>query len=259
MNLRRFGAERWGGMSKEINMGLVDIHCHILPSVDDGAQDLKTSLELLRMAHEDGISAMILTPHYRGNYRKNTPPILHQHYEILCEKVRQELPGMELYLGSEAAWERDLGEKLAEGQVLTIHGSPYVLLEFEFGCMRSHVTDGVMDVVSCGYTPIIAHAERYGIFRKDKTLVDEVLSMGALIQLNADSVLGKRGFGLKRCCHRLLKQGKAHFIASDAHDSQNRKPLLGECFAYVSKRYGEDYAWILMRDNARALLSGKWS
>jgi protein-tyrosine phosphatase len=245
-------------MSHEVNMGLVDIHCHILPGVDDGAQTLKDSLELLRMAHEDGVSAVILTPHYRGHYRKNTPEILRRHYEALCAEVRKVLPGMELYLGNEAAWERDLGEKIAEGRVLTMHGSPYVLLEFGFGIMRSQVTDGVMDVVSCGYTPIIAHVERYDIFRKDKTLVDEVLSMGALIQLNADSVLGKRGFGSKRFCHRLLKQGKAHFIASDAHDCQNRPPLLGECFAYVSQRYGEDYAQILLRDNARALLSGQW-
>lgn len=246
-------------MSRVSNNGLVDIHCHILPGVDDGARDIKEALELVRMAYADGTRAMILTPHYRGNYRKNTPQFLHQCYDALCAQVRKELPGMELYLGSEAAWERDLGEKFAEGYVLPLHGSPFVLLEFEFGCMRSQVTDGVMDVVSCGYTPIIAHAERYDIFRRDKALADEVLSMGALIQLNADSVLGKRGFWLKRCCHRWLKQGKVHFIASDAHDSQNRPPLLGACFAYVSKRYGEDYAWLLLRDNARALLSGKWS
>lgn len=244
-------------MGQSIDKGLVDIHCHILPGVDDGAQALKDALELLRMAHGDGVSAMILTPHYRGHYRKHTPEILRQRFAELRASVQKELPQMELYLGSEAAWERDLGEKIAENRVLTLHGSPYVLLEFEFGCMRSHVTDGVMDVVSCGYTPIIAHAERYDIFRRDRTLVDEVLSMGALVQLNADSVLGKRGFALKRCCHRLLKQGKVHFIASDAHDSQNRPPLLRECFEYVSKRYGEDYAWVLLRDNARALLSGQ--
>ena len=245
-------------MRQEVNMGLVDIHCHVLPGVDDGAPALKDALELLRMAHEDGITAMILTPHYRGHYRKKTPEILRQRFEELCAEVRKELPQMELYLGSEAAWERDLGEKVAEGRVLTLHGSPYVLLEFEFGCMRSQMLDGVMDVVSCGYTPIIAHAERYDVFRKDKTLVDEVLSMGALVQINADSVLGKRGFALKRCCHRLLKQGKAHFVASDAHDTQDRPPLLRECFDYMSKRYGEDYAWLLLRDNARAMLSGKW-
>lgn len=246
-------------MSHSIDNGLVDIHCHILPGVDDGAQDVKTSLELLRLAYEDGICAMILTPHYRGHYRKHTPEILLRRFEDLRAAVQKELPQMELYMGSEAAWERDLGEKIIEGRVLTMHGSPYVLLEFEFGCMHSHVTDGVMDVVSCGYTPIIAHAERYEIFRKDKTLVDEVLSMGALVQINADSVLGKRGFALKRCCHRLLKQGKAHFIASDAHDAQNRPPLLRECFEYVSRRYGEDYAQVLLRDNARALLSGQWN
>lgn len=245
-------------MNRSDNTGFVDIHCHLLPGVDDGAPVYSETLALLQMAHADGICAMILTPHYRGHYRKNTPDILRCQFERVCAEIKKELPQMELYLGSEAAWERDLGEKIAEGHVLTMNGSPYVLLEFGFGCMRSQVTDGVMDVVSCGYTPIIAHAERYDVFRRDKNLIDEVLSMGALVQLNADSVLGKRGFALKRFCHRLLKQGKAHFIASDAHDRHRRPPALRACFEYVRKHYGEDYAWVLMRDNARALLSGQW-
>lgn len=240
-------------------MGFVDIHTHILPGVDDGAAKLPDALKLLRMAHEDGTSAIVLTPHYRGRYRRNTPEDLQNGFETLCAEVKKELPDLHLYLGNEAGWERELGEKIAEGRVLTLHDTPYVLLEFEFTCLRSHVLDGIMGIINCGYTPIIAHAERYDIFRKDKALAGEALAMGALIQLNADSVLGKRGFGLKCCCRRLLKRGQVHFIASDAHDPEHRPPLLRECFDYVTKRYGEDYAWALLRDNAAAVLSGEWN
>lgn len=245
-------------MSQENLKGFVDIHTHILPGVDDGAVDMAGALKLLHMAYEDGTSAIVLTPHYRGRFRRNTPEQLRACFEKLQEEARKEWPDLQLYLGNEAGWERELGEKIAEGRVLTLHDTPFVLLEFEFGCLRSHVLDGVMEVVNCGYTPIIAHAERYDIFRKDKSLAGEVIAMGALIQLNADSVLGKRGFGLKRCCHRLLKRGQVHFIASDTHDPEHRPPLLRECFEYVSKRYGEDYAQALLRDHARAMLSGEW-
>lgn len=246
-------------MNQRKKLGFVDIHTHILPGVDDGAANLSEALKLLRMAWRDGTAGIVLTPHYRGKYRENTPEMLRACFEELCREAEKELPGLRLYLGSEAAWERELGEKIAEGRVMTLHGSSYVLLEFDFGCLRSHVLDGIMDVVGCGYTPIIAHVERYDVFRKDKSLTDEVLAMGALLQLNADCVLGKRGFGLKRFCHRLLKHGQAHFIASDAHDPADRPPLLRECFEYVSKRYGRDYAWVLLRDNPQAMLSGKWS
>ena len=104
----------------------------------------------------------------------------------------------------------------------------------------------------------IAHAERYDIFRKNKSLPEELLYVGALIQLNADSILGKCGLATKWVCHRLLKKGMVHFVASDGHDRKDRPPVLKECFEYVSKRYGREYAWRLFRDNALDLLTGKW-
>lgn len=245
-------------MDRENECGFVDIHTHILPGVDDGAKDLADALELLRMARNDGTKEVVLTPHYRGKYRQNTPQQLRARFDELVREVRDAIPDMKLYLGNEAGIERDLGEKVAEGRVLSLNDSNYVLLEFDYGSSRIQVLDGVMAIINSGYTPVIAHAERYDIFRKNKKLADEVLQVGALIQINAESILGKCGFGEKRCCHRLLKQKKAQFVASDGHDVKERQPLLGECFRYVSKRYGEDYAWELFRHNARALLSGQW-
>lgn len=238
--------------------GFIDLHTHILPAVDDGAQDLDDSLKLLQMAWDDGTTDVVLTPHYRGRFRRNTPEMLRERFELLCKEAKQILPEMKLYLGNEAGIERDLGEKIAEGRVLSLNDSNYVLLEFDYGCSRINLMDGVMAVISSGYTPVIAHAERYDVFRKNKKLAEEVLQVGALIQLNAESVLGKCGFSEKRCCHRLLKNRMAHFIASDGHDQQERKPELSECFRHVSKRYGEVYAWELFRDNAHGLLSGLW-
>lgn len=245
-------------MGLEIKKGFVDIHTHILHGVDDGAPNIEQAVKLLRLAARHGTSAVVLTPHHRGRFRSNTPQFLGQRFRELCDRVEQDIPGMALYLGNEAAHERELGDKVAEGRVLAINGSNYVLLEFDYNSSRIQVYEETMALIGSGYTPIIAHVERYDIFRRNKKLAEELLYVGALFQLNADSILGSCGFATKRVCHRLLKRGMVHFVASDGHDLRERPPVLDECFEYVSKRYGEEYAWRIFRENAVELLSGKW-
>lgn len=251
--------ERGGcAMSPEIKKGFVDIHTHILPGVDDGAPNMEQALKLLHLAAKNGTAAVVLTPHHRGRFRSNTPELLRQRFLELCARAENEIPDLRLFLGNEAAHERELGDKVARGRVLSINDSNYVLLEFDFNSSRIQVYEETMALIGSGYTPIIAHAERYDIFRKNKKLAEELLYVGALIQLNADSILGKCGFATKRVCHRLLKKGMVHFVASDGHNLKDRPPVLKECFEYVSKRYGQEYAWQVFRDNAVELLSGKW-
>lgn len=238
--------------------GFIDMHTHILPGVDDGAANLEAAMELLRMAWEDGTAQVVLTPHYRGRFRKNTPARLSEAFESLKARAQRELPELRLHLGSEAGWELELADKLDEGRVLPLGQTDCVLLEFDYGSPRGMILNGVMDISNRGYIPIVAHAERYDAFRKNERLAREVLELGALLQLNADSVMGRHGWGIKHYCHGLLKKGMVHFIASDAHDSKQRTPLLGECFRRVEKKYGTQYAKALFRDNAEAMLSGQW-
>jgi protein-tyrosine phosphatase len=236
--------------------GFVDIHTHILPGVDDGAQDLPESLELLKRACAQGTGAVVLTPHYRGRYRDNGREKLTGIFERLCEAAKTQCPELELYLGCEVGYELDVSEKIADGTVLPLNGTQYVLLEFREDSFRSRILDGVLEVLNFGYVPIIAHAERYHAFRKHPKLADEVTELGALIQLNADSVLGKCGFGIKRYCHRLLKSHLVHFIATDAHDQKSRKPELAPCYRRIQKKYGQAYADALLIRNGRAVLAG---
>lgn len=237
--------------------GFTDIHTHILPEVDDGAKNSTEALRLLRLAWDNGTRTLFLTPHYRGKYKKNTPEILRQAFNRLQEMADAELPGMRLYLGQEISYENDAPEAMHSGKVLTIHGSRYALLEFCTNSLRSQLITGVSETVRCGFVPIVAHIERYDISRTDPTLADELLHMGALLQLNADSVLGENGFSVKRFCHRLLAEQKVHFIASDAHDVAHRPPLLRQCFLAIHKKYGKEYAARLFYENAQAVIENQ--
>lgn len=237
--------------------GFTDIHTHLLPGVDDGSVGMSQTLRLLRMAWENGTRTVVLTPHYRGKYKQNTPAILRAEFTWLQEMAAAEIPGMKLYLGNEIAYENDAPEAMADGRVLSINGSRYALLEFRTNSLRSQIITGVSETIRCGFIPIVAHIERYDICREDPTLVEDVLDMGALLQLNADSVLGSNGFGVKRFCHRLLARQKVHFIASDAHDVKHRPPLLRECFLRVHKKYGQEYAAGLFYQNAQAVIENR--
>lgn len=234
--------------------GFVDLHCHILPGVDDGAGDMADALALIDMALADGTRALVLTPHYRGRFRQNTPEQLQAVFMELRQRASDR---MALYLANEAGYERELTDKLAEGRVLTLNGSRYVLLELPVDITATQAQNAVREVADQAFVPILAHVERYDAFARNKFLIDRVLDMGALIQINADSVMGEQGFGTKRFCHWLLKSRRAHFVASDAHDLKYRPPKLRACHDHVSKKYGEEYAAALFRENARVVLAGE--
>lgn len=234
--------------------GLIDIHTHILPQVDDGARHILEAKEMIRIAFEDGTRVLVLTPHYRGAYRKNHPSWLRESFILLQQVIADDFPEMKLYLGHEIYYEKDVPKKLEAGQILTWCNSDYVLLEFSTTCLRSQVLSGLYEIQCCGYIPIIAHVERYQVFRKDPSLIDEVLDAGALIQLNAESIMGAQGFEVKRYCHTLLRQKKAHFVASDSHRVDWRPPMLHQCWEKVSKKYGEAYASQLFFQNAQAIM-----
>lgn len=237
--------------------GFIDIHTHLLPGVDDGARNMTEALKLVRMAYQNGTRAIVLTPHFRGKFKKNTPEQLQEVFSAFAQRVKRELPQMELYLGNEAYYEQELPTRLAEKRVLTINNSRYCLLEFSPGTLRSQILVGVAETVRNGFIPIIAHAERYGAFRKNDDLVDEVLDMGALIQMNADSIMGKHGLFIKLFCSRLLKERKAHFVATDTHDDTIRPPLLRECFLHVHRKYGSEYARQLFISNGQRVIEDR--
>ena len=231
---------------------MIDIHCHLLYGVDDGAEDRQMSVAMLKDAAEQGISAVILTPHYRQGMFKYPLEEIRAAYEDIYSEA--EKLGVMIYLGCEYHADSDTGENLKNGRCLTLADSDYVLVEFKYESTIGFIRNTLNDLLAHGYTPVIAHAERYGPFIKEPELLRQMRDMGVMVQINAGSVLGREGFKTKRLCRRIIKEHLVDIVASDSHNMTDRKSRMKECFDYIAKKYGEERAERLLRTNPGKIL-----
>lgn len=235
-----------------------DIHSHILAGIDDGAKDLPTSLEMLRVAEENGITQVILTPHNKPTRHNVSPESLLEMVEELQQKAFLAGIAVNLHLGTEIYFRSEAAELLNEGRICTMAGSSYVLVEFGPGEDFDYIRNGIYQLMGAGFRPILAHAERYSSVCASEEYVEELIELGCYIQINAGSVMGDFGYRTKHFTRRMLKQRLVHFVATDAHDTEKRKPGLSKCAEYISRKYGEDYAVQLMQSNPQRVIDGEY-
>ena len=202
--------------------GYWDVHCHLLPGVDDGADSLAESMRMLRMEYADGVRHMIATPHYRAGMFETPLEKLEAQYEAVCREARRELPGLMIYLGCEFYANMDMVEMLAARKRPLMGNSRAVLAEFSGNTPAEFIRERTAALRAAGFTPILAHVERYACLRENLTLVRELVGMGAYIQVNAGSILGEHGRRCRKFCSRLRKENLIHLVGSDAHGDQRR-------------------------------------
>ena len=237
--------------------GLTDIHTHILPGVDDGAKTLSESLAMLQMEYEDGVRRVILTPHYRKGLFETDMSVIEKRFRQLCEAAASKLGDMKLYLGCEYHADMDMTETLKTRKQACMAGGRYVLTEFSETSDKFYIRERISRLQSCGYRPIIAHAERCGYLRKDISYIEELVEMGAGVQVNAGSITGEEGIGIAMFCRKLMKRDLIHFIGTDSHGTKKRKPNMGACAAYLEKKMGTEYAErILCRNPEKIFTEG---
>ena len=223
-------------------IGLIDMHCHILPGVDDGSQSMEQTINMIKIAYEDGIRKMIVTPHYHiGRMIADRNKCQKQLAEVRAEIEKLGMD-MELYSGNEIYYFSEAMDKVADKQIETLAQSSYVLLEFEPKVDYQRIQRAVNDVAMEGYVPIIAHIERYMCLVDKPDRGKELISQGALLQVNASSVVGKHGKDIQKFIKKLMKKELIAFVASDAHGDTSRRPRLMEAYEYVKKKHGEAYA-----------------
>lgn len=228
--------EPYFGKQESYFTKMVDIHCHLIYGVDDGAASFDVSETMLADAARQGITDIIATPHYReGMFPYDVDTVLNNYYRV---SETAERLGLRLFLGCEYHADYDMLGNLRNKRVATLAGSNYVLVEFSYSSSYINVHNKINELISEGYIPVIAHAERYGIFQKDPGLLMQFREMGAYVQLNADSILGTDGGTIRRTCKKILKEDLADIVASDSHDMKERRNRMYECRKLLEKKLG---------------------
>jgi protein-tyrosine phosphatase len=232
---------------------MVDIHCHILPEVDDGAASWEVALEMCHMATQDGITDIVATPHADSQYaydRKRFAARLEQLQERAGERPKLSL-GCDFHLSFE-----NLQEAYRDPKRYTIGNTGYLLVEFSDFAIPSGITASLLRLLDIGITPILTHPERNPLLQRDIKRILEWVEKGCLVQVTASAVTGLWGEQAQRSARALLQQRAVHVLATDAHDARRRTPILSAARDLVAGTYGGELAQALVEHNPAAILSG---
>lgn len=196
-----------------------------------------------------------MTPHFHPKRGMAHYAEIVENFNMLVDMVEQHFPNMQIFLGREVYYRSDILETKGRVDKFLMNGTSCMMVEFSTAVDESYIKNAVSNLLFAGYQPIVAHVERYACAVKNKDLVRELKSIGAYIQINADSILGKTGFAVKQAVKYYFKNNLVDFVSSDAHDLKTRKPELAAAYSYVVKKFGEGYAAKLFRDNAIDMLN----
>ena len=231
-------------------MGYVDVHCHLLPGIDDGSQNMEQTMEMLRIAEANGISDAIVTPHYKQG-RVGTPrKVIGEMIQEVESLARQNGLSIRLHPGTEIYYNSSLEEKLESGWLSRMNDTEFVLVEFNPLENYSYVRNAMEDLLGMGYHPILAHVERYQCMLGNLENVRSLRDLGCRIQVNAGSVAGNYGFKVKHFIKKLLKEELIDYVGTDAHDVRSRSPEMKKCAEVIRKYCDQDYADDVLFRNA---------
>lgn len=237
---------------------MIDIHCHILPDIDDGSSSLEESLEMARMAYLSGVTDIAATPHFRGERTSiDLRDLIDQRLSLLQTALRQEDIPLRLHAGAEILCLPETPELASQHLLPTLGGTDYVLTEFYFDESFAYMDDILGEIAACGYRIVVAHPERYGVIQHNPRLLERWTRMGYVLQLNKGSVLGSFGRRAENAAHDILGLGLAHLFASDAHSSHARTPHMGALMQWTEECCDPEFAQILLTENPRRVLRGK--
>lgn len=228
-----------------------DMHCHILPGVDDGAKNMEESVAMLRKAYKQGIRTIIATPHYVAGKKKTSPEKLEEIRSQLQAEAKKEGFDMEILLGNELYYSQDICERLDEKKALTMAGSRYVLVEFSPEETYKEIYRGIHKLVQGGYIPILAHMERYRCLHGDTKKIRDLIELGTYMQMNVQSLQN-------RYCKKLAKDGYIHFFGSDAHNTGNRQPRMQDGIKWLGGAVDKELLEKIFIENPKMLRENKY-
>lgn len=238
---------------------MIDLHIHIMPGVDDGSDSMEESVRMARMAVESGVHTVAVTPHCNipeefDNYDGRQ---YRERLKLLQQELKRKGLGLKVCCGMEVFGTMEVPRLLEEGRLATLNDGKYLLVEFAFEedlRLIWHVLEGILRQ---GYTPLIAHPERYFYVARDPQLVYEWIQMGCRLQMNKGSILGRFGRQIGRLSMELLEHEVISCVASDAHGSRQRTPHMGEVRDFLEMEFGPDCPELLMEENPARILDSR--
>jgi len=207
---------------------MIDLHCHILHGLDDGPATLDESLAIARGAAADGIMAMVATPHVCNGVYCGSAAVIAQKVEALNVELGKAGIHLTIYPGAEVQLVPGLTDLLRKGEACTINNSRYILIELPPTFLLKTVKDEFFGLRVNGYIPILAHPERHPRVKNDLDCLMELVQMGTLCQLTAQSLTGEFGKTVQTAAEKMVESGMAHILATDSHSSKWRKPVLSK-------------------------------
>lgn len=236
---------------------MIDIHCHILPGVDDGSRRIDESIEMAKIYIENGIEKVIATPHYIEDIN----PATFEENKIVLENLKKALKDegleLEIYLGNEIYASPNTLEHIMEKRVATLNGTKYVLVEMPMFDVPMYMENIIYELCIKGYAPIIAHPERNSKIQEDPNILYEFLTRGALAQLNLPSIEGRYGEASKRTGELLLKHNMIHFVGTDAHSPRSRSPRVKKSLGILKDLVDDEIFKNITYVNGEALLENR--
>ncbi|HEY4934478.1 MAG TPA: CpsB/CapC family capsule biosynthesis tyrosine phosphatase [Terriglobales bacterium] len=233
---------------------MVDLHCHILPAIDDGSTSWEETSEMCRIAAQDGVLHIVATPHanHKYSYDREYFEPMRQRLQATCGHLLNFSLGCDFHLSYE-----NIEDALRHPRRYTIANSNYLLVEFNDFSLMPVIRQGIFRLVSGGIIPIVTHPERNPVLLDRHEKVLELIDCGCLIQVTASSFTGHWGERPQQMAEWLLLRDAVHVVASDAHDTRHRPPVLSAAYERVRILTNKSVAQTLFVDNPGAIVSAE--
>ena len=236
----------------------IDIHCHMLPGVDDGAKDLDMALKMLELSVSQGAQGIVFTPHYEMERNRYQPDDLEKQFLLVKQEAKKRWPELELYLGNELLLEIGAAEHMREAVVKTINQTKFLLVEFPFHVTYRELYDMLKQLQKQRFRPVLAHVERFSCLVGNMDRIMELTEMGIYLQMNANSMVGSFMDANVRWCRKLLKQQCITFLGTDAHNIKDRAPNMAEGIRWMEKHLDAHYLENITLHYPRRMLNNQY-
>lgn len=238
----------------------VDLHCHMLFRVDDGAQTEEMMMNMLDMAYSDGTRYICFTPHFKiyefdsEEQMYNQVKRLERRFFVASSYVEEKYPDLKLFLGNEIMYHANIADSIFEKKCLKLGNGSHALIEFEPNCSAYEIENTVIGLLRKGIRPLIAHIERYSAFIKDYSLASSLKEQGALFQINARSITKFKFGKVARFLKHALRKELVDVVSSDAHNASSFPPQLSKAYNIIANKFSVTYADKIFHHTPLAIL-----